>query len=268
MDKGRLIATVGIVGLAVIVAMSLPPARTEAGTGHDHHGQPDKMDIKKHLRGNTLSLDKVHSENLLMVSRSIDKAVKAIESGDSKAALAELHKARKTIASINEAIGKHVKPEFVNNRCPLMGSPIKPDKVTKNLIRDYKGQKVAFCCAGCPSKWDKLTDAEKQAKLAKVKPKPAKHHSEDEASEHHEEKGDKAEEYSGHEGTHGGEGVQGVPLGANRMCPVIPDEKVDPSFYVQYKGNRIYVCCKKCVTRVSEDPAAWYAKAYGDEHDH
>ncbi len=30
------------------------------------------------------------------------------------------------------------------------------------------------------------------------------------------------------------------------------------------EGKRIYVCCKKCVKRVAEDPAAWYAKISGD----
>jgi len=32
-------------------------------------------------------------------------------------------------------------------------------------------------CRGCPAQWDKLTDAEKDAKLAKVGPKPVKKHS-------------------------------------------------------------------------------------------
>jgi hypothetical protein len=54
-----------------------------------------------------------------------------------------------------------------------MGSPINPEKVTKNLIRDYKGQKVAFCCAGCPATWDKLTGAQKQGKLARAKSDPS-----------------------------------------------------------------------------------------------
>ena len=34
---------------------------------------------------------------------------------------------------------------------------------------DYKGRKVAFCCAGCPSTWDKLSDPQKQAKVPGVK---------------------------------------------------------------------------------------------------
>ena len=37
-----------------------------------------------------------------------------------------------------------------------------------NLVRDYEGQKVAFCCAGCPAAWDQLSDADKQAKLKKA----------------------------------------------------------------------------------------------------
>ncbi len=67
------------------------------------------------------------------------------------------------------------KSAFVNLRCPIMGTPIVPGNVTPDLTREYKGQKVAFCCSMCPPAWDKLTDAEKDAKLkAASEPKPAK----------------------------------------------------------------------------------------------
>ena len=56
--------------------------------------------------------------------------------------------------------------QFANTRCPIMGNAITPADVTDDLVRDYKGQKVAFCCGGCPVAWDKLSDAEKDAKLA------------------------------------------------------------------------------------------------------
>ena len=60
-------------------------------------------------------------------------------------------------------------PVFANAHCPIMtGSAIDPAKVTADLTRTHKGKKVAFCCAGCPAAWDKLTDAEKDAKLAAV----------------------------------------------------------------------------------------------------
>jgi hypothetical protein len=37
--------------------------------------------------------------------------------------------------------------------------------VPATLTREFKGQKVAFCCGGCPAAWDKLTDEQRRAKL-------------------------------------------------------------------------------------------------------
>jgi hypothetical protein len=54
---------------------------------------------------------------------------------------------------------------YANTACPIMGSAIDPAKVTEALTRTYKGQKIAFCCNGCPALWDKLDDAQKDAKL-------------------------------------------------------------------------------------------------------
>jgi hypothetical protein len=56
----------------------------------------------------------------------------------------------------------------VNARCPIMGGTINTATVPESLTREYKGQKVAFCCAMCPGQWDKLSDADKDAKLSKV----------------------------------------------------------------------------------------------------
>ncbi len=170
MRKGRLGIIISVVGLMVIAAMSLPLTRTEAKTEHQNHNQTAKMDMAKNVKTRDFGLDRIHSEHLPAVLKSIDEAVRAVKAGDSKAALNELHKAKKLIAAVNEAIGRYVKPKFVNNRCPIMGTPIKPGKVTKNLIREFNSQKIAFCCARCPAKWDKLTDTERQAKLANVKP--------------------------------------------------------------------------------------------------
>ena len=60
--------------------------------------------------------------------------------------------------------------KFVNVRCPIMDNPIDPAKVPASLVRVHDGKKVAFCCAGCPGTWDKLSKADKDAKLAKVMP--------------------------------------------------------------------------------------------------
>lgn len=176
MKKKRVHVVFTMINVFAILAVSLPFASTYAETGHEQHGQMSKMKMTKSMTAKPLSLEKVHAEHFPMVTMSIDKALKAMELGDRKTALAELTKAKKMMAMINKAISKLVKPKFANATCPIMGSPINPDKVTKNLIRDYKGQKVAFCCAGCPASWDKLSDAKKDAKLAKAKPKAMKNH--------------------------------------------------------------------------------------------
>ncbi|MBW8014670.1 MAG: hypothetical protein FVQ82_00655 [Planctomycetes bacterium] len=183
--KKRQLRIIGYVGIAVIVAVMIPAAQansccsgespkhsmamSKAETGKDHHGHTEKSQKCPALDKAAL-LDKLHSGHLTMVSKSIDKALNSIATGDKKTALVELKKAKMMMAIINKMIAKLTKPEFVNVKCPIMGSPINADKVAKNLIRDYKGQKVAFCCGGCPESWDKLSSAKKEAKLAKVKP--------------------------------------------------------------------------------------------------
>ena len=60
--------------------------------------------------------------------------------------------------------------EFANVKCPIMGTDIKPGTVKSSLVREFKDQKVAFCCGACPTAWDKLSDEEKQTKLAAALP--------------------------------------------------------------------------------------------------
>jgi hypothetical protein len=56
----------------------------------------------------------------------------------------------------------------VNATCPITGGALPPGGVPENLTRDYKGRKIGFCCDGCPEAWDKLTDAAREANLAKA----------------------------------------------------------------------------------------------------
>ncbi len=59
---------------------------------------------------------------------------------------------------------------YANTKCPIMlSSVIDPEKVTADLVKDFKGEKVALCCGKCPSKWDALSDEEKATKLAAAK---------------------------------------------------------------------------------------------------
>ena len=93
----------------------------------------------------------------------------------------------------------------------------------------------------------------------------AEHH-DDEPAEHHDESADdEADEHEHGTAGHADATAQSkaLPAGANTMCPVLPEEKAIADLFVEYKGKRIYLCCKKCQGRVSRDPAAWYAKVYG-----
>ena len=165
MNKRKLTTIVSIAGIGVIVA-AFSIAQAGSCSCCSKPGQKPQIDMKKPVTPGTMSLEKIHSEHLPMVSGSIEKAIKAIEAGDSKTALAELREANNILININDAIAAHTKPVFANVRCPIMGSTIAADKVTKELIREYKGRKIAFCCRGCPAVWDKLADAEKSDKLA------------------------------------------------------------------------------------------------------
>jgi len=59
----------------------------------------------------------------------------------------------------------------INSKCPMpMGGAVKPAGVSAELVREFDGKKIGFCCAGCLPDWDKLSDDGKKAALAKVMP--------------------------------------------------------------------------------------------------
>jgi len=76
-------------------------------------------------------------------------------------------------AEEKSAVGAAGAKEYANVNCPMMtDNKIDPAKVTKELTRTHKGKDVAFCCPACPPAWDKLSDEEKDGKLAAVAAKP------------------------------------------------------------------------------------------------
>ncbi|OHB73363.1 MAG: hypothetical protein A2Z25_20905 [Planctomycetes bacterium RBG_16_55_9] len=117
----------------------------------------------------TPNIEEIYSRDLPLVLMSIDNATRAAESGDKTTAVVELLKVRKILISANALLGEHLKPHFANSHCPIMGLPIDVSVVDESLTRDYKGWKVAFCCARCPAAWDRLTDAQKQFRIPRVK---------------------------------------------------------------------------------------------------
>lgn len=52
-------------------------------------------------------------------------------------------------------------------------------------------------------------------------------------------------------------GGSGGPV--NTMCPVMPDEPIDPRFTVEYEGVTVGLCCRRCRTKFEDDPGAYVA---------
>lgn len=132
---------------------------------------------------------------------------------------------------------------------------------------------VVALLAGCGSKAPDSGEARQEPETHAVSMSQEGDHADQETSEMQEmgeqdsgESSESGHEMEGH--AHSMEPTGILPAGANQMCPVMPDEKVDPAIFVEHMGKRIYVCCEKCRNRVREDPAAWYAKAYGVEEHH
>lgn len=51
--------------------------------------------------------------------------------------------------------------EFANSKCPIIGGKPKSD-----LIAQYNGHTIGFCCEGCPEKWAALSEPEQADKFA------------------------------------------------------------------------------------------------------
>ncbi len=67
--------------------------------------------------------------------------------------------------------GKDCKPiaagekvDTVNTMCVLRPN----EAISKGVSTEYKGMKVGFCCPGCVAKFNKMSDSDKIANLAKV----------------------------------------------------------------------------------------------------
>lgn len=46
----------------------------------------------------------------------------------------------------------------------------------------------------------------------------------------------------------------------NTICPVMEDEPVDPAFFVEHEGRRVYFCCDLCIRRFKANPGRYAAE--------
>ncbi len=45
-----------------------------------------------------------------------------------------------------------------------------------------------------------------------------------------------------------------APVIAQKICPVMPGNPINPAVYVDYNGRRIYFCCNMCPPIFNKDP--------------
>lgn len=54
-------------------------------------------------------------------------------------------------------------------------------------------------------------------------------------------------------------GAESAPPVTNRMCPVLPDEPIDPSISLDYQGTTVYFCCQRCRRQFEQNPGKYAA---------
>ena len=52
------------------------------------------------------------------------------------------------------------------------------------------------------------------------------------------------------------EQVSEAPI-TNQWCPVLTDEPVEPDIYTEYRGERVFLCCQKCLKQFLADPESY-----------
>lgn len=85
-------------------------------------------------------------------------------SDKSAAACTEGKDAKNCDGSDCKPVAAGTKVDTVNTMCVLMPN----EAISAGVSTEYKGMKVGFCCPGCINKFNKMTDADKIAKLSAV----------------------------------------------------------------------------------------------------
>ncbi len=180
-----------LVSVAILFAVTAMVSAPAWAGGNEHPGSSTSAESAKEA----CKMDKVKAacgEKLGKLSAALKAAQTAIDAGDTKTASAKIAWAQEQLGKMKKFAsqkckapkaekGHHGKSAdkaekghhgesadkagFINSTCPIMGSKIDPAKITKSLTREFDGKKVALCCGGCPGQWDKLSDADKKAKL-------------------------------------------------------------------------------------------------------
>jgi hypothetical protein len=129
----------------------------------------DAMEAMQKSRMTQLQEYNKNMKDLVAAMAAVDDAIKAIDTQNTATAKQQLVKVRKLLKKVHDSQMKLVlNNAAINDQCPISGKKINRMNTPESLTRMHKGQKVGFCCPECPPQWDKLTEAEKDAKLQEV----------------------------------------------------------------------------------------------------
>ena len=185
--------------IAGMVAFGAPALLAQ--DGHGHHGKMQGMhgDAKAEQTGKCpiCKMNEGGMKAMAEVKQLLAEAKKAADAGDARKASAKIAEAQALMEEQHKKMHKHMKQMMqgedgekmrehmkgmkcpmcgkmmgeqedagvVNKRCPIMGTKIDPAEVPEKLTREFKDKKVGFCCPGCPAKWDRLSEEEKEKKI-------------------------------------------------------------------------------------------------------
>lgn len=184
MEKKRTtsLLSIGLSAVAVIIVitvMSLIPVRPVQAKEPNVPAKSEPMrkcemgemgDMSKYMAG-CIKKCQANMEDISAAKAAIKAAIEAIDKGDTKTAKIEMEKADRLMASVHKCMKENMQQmPCCNAKCPISGKPIDRMNCPKELTCMYKDMKIGFCCSNCPPEWNKLTDAEKDAKLKESMP--------------------------------------------------------------------------------------------------
>lgn len=167
------------------------------GLAQDGHGQHESADNDGQDSAAMASCGMHQTRETCMATMAklkalLAEAAKAIEDNEIDAAAEKVAEAQALLEQSHESMSAMqddqptTTPEdgIVNANCPIMDKALDPDDVPEDLTREFQGQTIGFCCAGCLGPWDELGDDEKQAKLAPAAAEPAETETDDHKMHH------------------------------------------------------------------------------------
>jgi len=168
MKNGRMARIGFVLGISVIVALGFMAVKAAEGDVVKPVKECTMKDMHECAMKCTTNCEK-SMKDVSGVMALLDGAVKAMDAGNTADAKKEIEKAKMMLKDLLTTQKKCMaKMPTINDGCPISGKKIDMMNTPENLTTLHKGKKVGFCCPACPPAWEKLTDAEKDAKLEKV----------------------------------------------------------------------------------------------------